>query len=107
MVTLAKCKQLVVFSVAFVKAKPFYYLSSDVDECQKKKHNCHVDAQCSNTFGAFNCTCLQGYSGDGVRCWGMRNNAMFFYCLNFSPCTYNISEGFGLADGGKKHTYVI
>ena len=86
MVTLAKCKQLVFFSVTFVIVEHFYYLSSDVDECQKKKHNCHVDAQCSNTFGAFNCTCLQGYSGDGVNCLGIIlsgacNNTMFFYCL--------------------------
>ena len=47
------------------------YFSVDVDECQAKNHNCHVKAQCDNSEGSFNCTCLQGYSGDGVNCTGM------------------------------------
>ena len=33
-------------------------------------HNCHVDANCSNTRGSFYCTCHTGYSGDGVTCIG-------------------------------------
>ena len=47
------------------------YFFADVDECQDHTHNCHVNAQCNNTIGSFNCTCLQGYSGDGVNCSGM------------------------------------
>ncbi|KAL9972835.1 hypothetical protein ACROYT_G019215 [Oculina patagonica] len=31
-------------------------------------HNCHFDANCSNTKGSFYCTCHVGYSGDGVTC---------------------------------------
>ena len=34
------------------------------------KDNCHVDANCTNTQGAFFCTCLMGYTGDGVACAG-------------------------------------
>ena len=45
--------------------------STDVNECQDQTHNCHEDAQCSNNIGSFSCTCLQGYSGDGVNCSGM------------------------------------
>ena len=33
-------------------------------------HNCHADANCSNTVGSFFCTCHTGYSGDGVTCLG-------------------------------------
>ena len=33
-------------------------------------HNCHGDASCSNTKGSFYCTCLNGYSGNGVDCVG-------------------------------------
>ena len=40
------------------------------DECQNGTHNCDVNAHCNNTLGSFNCTCLQGYLGDGVRCSG-------------------------------------
>ncbi|KAL9954039.1 hypothetical protein ACROYT_G041527 [Oculina patagonica] len=40
----------------------------DKDECQDQTHNCDVNAQCNNTFESFNCTCLQGYSGDGKNC---------------------------------------
>ncbi|XP_078351506.1 polycystin family receptor for egg jelly-like isoform X2 [Oculina patagonica] len=45
-----------------------YGCIKDEDECQNGRHNCSVNAQCFNTFGSFNCTCLQGYSGDGVQC---------------------------------------
>lgn len=44
---------------------------ADEDECQDRTHNCDANAQCNNTFGSFNCTCINGYSGDGVACYGM------------------------------------
>ena len=44
---------------------------ADLDECQEQNHNCDGMAHCSNTVGSFNCTCLQGFTGDGVICFGM------------------------------------
>ena len=42
----------------------------DVDECVKKDDNCHADAACSNTKGAWECFCNQGYEGNGTHCKG-------------------------------------
>ena len=39
----------------------------------KYVHNCHEDANCTNTNGSFYCTCLHGYSGDGITCAGKQN----------------------------------
>lgn len=42
----------------------------DIDECTAGSHNCHSSATCNNTVGSFNCTCNNGYSGDGTSCIG-------------------------------------
>ena len=31
-------------------------------------HECHSDATCTNTEGFYNCTCNDGYYGDGIEC---------------------------------------
>ena len=33
-------------------------------------NDCHDDSNCTNTKGSFYCTCLNGYSGNGVNCVG-------------------------------------
>ena len=42
----------------------------DVDECAIGSHNCHINAQCSNTDGSFTCKCNDGLSGNGMTCTG-------------------------------------
>ena len=49
----------------------FYIFSTDIDECVKGSYNCHADATCTNTVGAYTCTCNAGYAGDGGTCTGM------------------------------------
>ena len=53
------------------------FLHLDVDECLNSElgqHNCHPDAYCTNTKGAFNCTCNHYfknlYRGNGTHCYG-------------------------------------
>ncbi|XP_068683338.1 uncharacterized protein [Montipora foliosa] len=40
---------------------------NDIDECSSE-NNCHVNANCTNTLGSYNCTCKKGYEGDGRNC---------------------------------------
>ena len=42
----------------------------DVDECITGNHNCDVNANCTNTVGGHNCTCKEGFAGDGRSCSG-------------------------------------
>ena len=47
-----------------------YFLTLDDDECLDNSHICHADAVCTNTKGSYNCTCNNGYEGDGYNCSG-------------------------------------
>lgn len=55
----------------------FAAIISDVNECTSLTHDCHSDAICSNTDGAFTCSCYLGYTGDGQQCSGM----FFFFFI--------------------------
>ena len=46
-------------------------LPSDINECAiNGSHNCHKHANCSNVVGSFNCSCLNGFTGNGTFCEG-------------------------------------
>jgi hypothetical protein len=40
----------------------------DVNECQSSP--CGNNATCNNTGGSYNCSCIQGFEGDGLNCSG-------------------------------------
>ena len=40
----------------------------DVDECMDSPGICDPNANCSNLFGSYKCTCNMGYSGNGSVC---------------------------------------
>ena len=42
--------------------------STDIDECELKTDNCHVNATCADVIGSFDCTCNSGFEGNGVNC---------------------------------------
>ena len=39
----------------------------DHDECDDYEV-CHEKAMCENTRGSYQCTCIEGFAGDGVEC---------------------------------------
>ena len=45
-----------------------YILHSDVDECAIELDTCDDNANCTNTDGSYDCTCREGYTGDGENC---------------------------------------
>jgi len=34
------------------------------------EYPCHSNANCTDTDGSFNCTCVAGFEGDGFNCTG-------------------------------------
>ncbi|CAH3141590.1 unnamed protein product [Pocillopora meandrina] len=42
--------------------------SGDMDECKYNISDCHVNANCTNTYSSYKCTCKAGYTGDGHSC---------------------------------------
>ena len=49
----------------------FYAFSStDIDECMTGADDCDTNAECTDTEGGFNCTCNEGYTGNGTSCSG-------------------------------------
>ena len=41
-----------------------------INECELEIHTCHVNANCTDTIGSFECTCGEGFEGDGFICTG-------------------------------------
>ena len=48
---------------------------TDIDECVEESDGCHSNATCVNTIGSYNCTCNDGFDGNGVSC-----ESMIFQC---------------------------
>ncbi|XP_028518395.1 uncharacterized protein LOC114576277 [Exaiptasia diaphana] len=58
----------------------------DIDECTSNGA-CHVNAQCTNTPGGFNCTCKRGFFGDGKICHVARS------CKGIKDLGYSRGDG--------------
>ena len=41
-----------------------------MNECQYNISDCDVNANCTNTYGSYKCTCKAGYNGDRHSCSG-------------------------------------
>jgi len=42
----------------------------DVDECTSTLDVCGANANCTNSAGSYQCTCLAGFTGNGTHCTG-------------------------------------
>ena len=54
---------------------------SDINECKNASlHNCSLatpGVTCLDTHGGFQCTCKEGFTGNGVTCNGLTNSFSF------------------------------
>ena len=53
-----------------------FLLSLDIDECAAGTHDCSPDALCVNLIGSYNCTCKQGFLGNGKDCQGRMQSSL-------------------------------
>ena len=85
------------------------YTSADIDECKTQSHNCDANAQCANIIASFTCTCLQGYSGDGVHCSGrvilIIQRMYFKACYYFLTCQNTNQTFCELTAFGRSHCF--
>ena len=58
---------------------------TDVDECVVNNGGCSPYANCTNTPGNYTCTCIGGYTGDGVNCSGLE-------CRKILPSLFCVTE---------------
>ena len=55
---------------SFVATYMLFSPCADIDECECGTHDCDENAICTNTIGSYDCTCREGYIGDGRTCIG-------------------------------------
>lgn len=49
----------------------WYFLISDINECETGLDSCNLNATCNNSIGSFICKCKEGFFGTGSECEGM------------------------------------
>ena len=45
-----------------------FHCYPDIDECAIGTGMCDTNASCTNTAGSYNCTCNNGFTGNGFNC---------------------------------------
>ena len=63
-------KALILVEKNFIRISNFLSVA-DINECDLGTDNCSSNGFCNDTIGSYDCTCSNGYSGDGFTCEGM------------------------------------
>lgn len=64
-----------------------FFSPLDTDECCLGTY-CHIQSTCANSVGSFQCSCKEGFTGNGTYCEGTYNyivNQENKFCFSFSP----------------------
>ena len=63
---------------------------SDINECKEGNHNCDSNAKCANSEGGVDCTCRNGFEGDGNTCVDIDECSNRQHnCDDYSDCKNN------------------
>ena len=65
-----------------------HLVSADINECEQETYPCHSNANCTDTDGSFNCTCREGFEGNGFNCTGMCNKHCTGKLLVHKPAVF-------------------
>ena len=63
---------------------------TDEDECELGTALCDKDATCENTVGGYNCSCNQGFIGDGFECISKDSVREYIHSVDCYPVPYMI-----------------
>ena len=65
----------------------------DIDECAETNHNnCSASANCTDTFGSYECTCSVGYTGDGYLCEDVDECSNTTACHQYAHCNNTVGS---------------
>ena len=72
-----------------------------MDECSQGMNDCHGNATCNNTEGSYNCSCKNGFTGDGFTCEGENSKEQAKNCVS------NVNHIASLTQNNKAHDILV
>ena len=85
--------------------------SKDINECYEMVHDCDINAECTNLYPGYNCTCRTPFHGNGHECY-YHDHCWSSPCDKYGSCVSEGPDGFScvclesepqrISDGGVK-----